>query len=174
MSSLTRDDWDFSCYKKIPSSAISRIYLWEMDRDLGSGKGPFAKDPANKKWLASLSKEKTHTILPNAPVVSSSGNSHKTRGGDALAASGARFRSPGVKVALEVLRREQLEGRPTSETSGAAVLVGRAVGGTFGASITHTHTRTHTRTHTHAHTHTRSHSHLTPHLPMLRHSSRRV
>ena len=89
INSLTRDDWDFSCYKKLPSSAISRIYLWEMDRDLGSGKGPFAKDPANKKWLASLSKEKTHTILPNAPVVSSSGTSHKTRGGDALAASGS-------------------------------------------------------------------------------------
>ena len=89
MSSLTRDDWDFSGYKNLPNSAISRVYLWEMDRELGSGKGPFAKDAANKKWLASLNKGKHYNALSNAPVVSSSGTTHKTRGGDALAASGS-------------------------------------------------------------------------------------
>ena len=88
MDSLTRDDWDFSCYKNLPDSAISRVYHWEIDRELGSGKGPFAKDPTNKKWLASLKGGKDYTPLPNAPVVSNSGRTYKTKGGDTFAASG--------------------------------------------------------------------------------------
>ncbi len=87
-SSLTREDWDFTAYKKLPNSAISRIYQWELDRELGSGKGPFAKDAANKKWLSNVARNKNYTDLASAPVVSSSGTTHKTKGGDALESGG--------------------------------------------------------------------------------------
>jgi hypothetical protein len=83
---LTKDDWDFSQYAKLPKSAISRIYQWELDRELGSGKGPFGKDAANKKWLAQAGKN--FTELPNAPVVSSTGSTHKTGKGDDLGLGG--------------------------------------------------------------------------------------
>ena len=75
LKTLTRDDWDFTPYAKLPKSAINRIYQWELDRELGSGKGPFGKDAANKKWLASVNRG--HNALPSAPVVSSSGTTHK-------------------------------------------------------------------------------------------------
>ena len=86
LKTLTRDDWDFTPYAKLPKSAINRIYQWELDRELGSGKGPFGKDAANKKWLASVNR--SHNALPSAPVVSSSGTTHKTGKGDALSAGG--------------------------------------------------------------------------------------
>ena len=72
---LTKDDWDFSQFAKLPKSAISRIYQWELDRELGSGKGPFAKDAANKKWLAQAAKN--FNELPNALVVSRNGSTCK-------------------------------------------------------------------------------------------------
>ncbi|HCU87626.1 MAG TPA: hypothetical protein DGP39_08855 [Verrucomicrobiales bacterium] len=85
--SLTKDDWDFTQYKKLPTSAISRVYQWEMDRELGSGKGPFGKDAANKKWLATVKKD--FEVLPNAPVVSSSGSTFKTGKGGNLGGGGS-------------------------------------------------------------------------------------
>ena len=88
LKTLTKDDWDFSGYKKLPKSALTRIYQWELDRELGSGKGPFGKDPKNKKWLAHVAKSKNYTELPNATVTSSNGTTHKTGRGDALTASG--------------------------------------------------------------------------------------
>ena len=75
---LTKDDWNFSAYKKLPKSALSRIYQWELDRELGSGKGPFGKDPKNRKWLAQVAKSKNYTNLPSATVTSSNGTTHKT------------------------------------------------------------------------------------------------
>ena len=63
---LTKDDWNFSAYKKLPKSALSRIYQWELDRELGSGKGPFGKDPKNRRWLAQVAKSKNYTDLPSA------------------------------------------------------------------------------------------------------------
>ncbi|MCH2379207.1 MAG: hypothetical protein MK236_07280 [Pedosphaera sp.] len=88
LKTLTKDDWDFSGYKKLPKSAITRIYQWELDRELGSGKGPFGKDSKNKKWLAQVAKSKNYTELPNATVTSSNGTTHKTGRGDALTAGG--------------------------------------------------------------------------------------
>ena len=75
---LTKDDWNFSAYKKLPKSALSRIYQWELDRELGSGKGPFGKDPKNRWWLALFAKSKNYTNLPSATVTSSNGTTHKT------------------------------------------------------------------------------------------------
>ena len=88
LKTLTKDDWDFSGYKKLPKSAITRIYQWELDRELGSGKGPFGKDSKNKKWLAQVARSKNYTELPNATVTSSNGTTHKTGRGDALTAGG--------------------------------------------------------------------------------------
>ena len=88
LKTLTKDDWDFSGYKKLPKSAITRIYQWELDRELGSGKGPFGKDSKNKKWLTQVTKSKNYTELPNATVTSSNGTTHKTGRGDALTAGG--------------------------------------------------------------------------------------
>ena len=87
LKTLTKDDWDFSKYAKLPKPAISRIYQWELDRELGSGKGPFSKDAANKKWLAEAAKN--YNPLPSAPVVSGSDSTHKTGKGDAVAAGGS-------------------------------------------------------------------------------------
>lgn len=84
---LTKDDWNFSAYAKLPKNAISRIYQWEIDRELGSGQGPFGKNAGNKKWLAEAAKD--YNPLPSAPVVSSSGNTHKTGKGDAVSAGGS-------------------------------------------------------------------------------------
>ncbi len=88
LKTLTKDDWDFSVYRKLPKSAITRIYQWELDRELGSGKGPFGKDSKNKKWLTQVTKSKNYTELPNATVTRSNGTTHKTGRGDALTAGG--------------------------------------------------------------------------------------
>ena len=89
LKTLTKDDWDFSVYRKLPKSAITRIYQWELDRELGSGKGPFGKDSKNKKWLTQVTKSKNYTELPNATVTRSNGTTHKTGRGDALTAGGS-------------------------------------------------------------------------------------
>ena len=87
--SLTTDDWNFSDYTNLPKSAISRVYQWELDRELGSGKGPFGKDAANKKWLANVAKG-NYEDLPVATVTNQSGTSFKTgKDGGNLCASGA-------------------------------------------------------------------------------------
>ena len=64
-------------FKKLPKSAISRVYQWELDRELGSGKGSFASDANNKKWLADVAKG-NYEALPVANVTSKSGTSLKT------------------------------------------------------------------------------------------------
>ena len=87
--SLTKDDWNFSVFKKLPKSAISRVYQWELDRELGSGKESFASDANNKKWLADVAKG-NYEDLPVANVTSKSGTSLKTgKDGAALSTNGA-------------------------------------------------------------------------------------
>ncbi len=87
--SLTKDDWNFTAYANLPKSAISRVYQWELDRELGSGKGPFGSDAGNKKWLANVAKG-NYSDLPVADVTSQSGSTFKTgKDGAALIADGA-------------------------------------------------------------------------------------
>ena len=86
--SLSKDDWNFSPYNKLPKSALSRVFLWELDRDLGSGKGPFNQDTNNKKWLADVAKGK-YEDLPAANVSSKNGLNFKTQTkGSSLEAAG--------------------------------------------------------------------------------------
>ena len=74
---LSKDDWNFSHFKQLPKSALSKVFLWELDRELGSGKGPFNQDEENKKWLADVSKGH-YANLPVAPVTSKKGQTVKT------------------------------------------------------------------------------------------------
>ncbi len=86
--SLSKENWNFSPYNKLPKSALSRVFLWEIDRDLGSGKGPFYQDANNKKWLAEVAKGK-YQDLPEATVSSKNGSNFKTRTeGSSLEATG--------------------------------------------------------------------------------------
>ena len=87
--SLTKDDWNFSPFVKLPKSAMSRVYQWELDRELGSGKGPFGSDAKNKKWLADVAKG-NYENLPVSNVTSQSGATFKTgKEGASLDADGA-------------------------------------------------------------------------------------
>ena len=74
--SLTKDDWNFSVFKRLPKSAISRVYQWELDRELGSVKDPLPSDANNKKWLADVARG-NYEDLPVANVTSKSGTSLK-------------------------------------------------------------------------------------------------
>ena len=85
---LTKNDWDFSVNMNLPKSALSRIFQWELDRELGSGKGPFGKDASNKKWLTQVAKSKNYTDFPNATVTSSKGATHRTGKGNTLTMDG--------------------------------------------------------------------------------------
>ena len=40
---LTNEEWDFSPMEKAPRTMIQRALLWELDRDLGSGREPYMK-----------------------------------------------------------------------------------------------------------------------------------
>jgi len=40
---LANEEWDFSPMEKAPRTMIQRALLWEMDRELGSGREPFMK-----------------------------------------------------------------------------------------------------------------------------------
>ena len=67
--SLKRSDWDFSKLAGLPPLAVSHIYLWELDRELGSGKGPFLDEAANRAFLESLKKSgKRNGRLPSVEV----------------------------------------------------------------------------------------------------------
>ena len=85
---LSRNDWNFSGFKNLPKSALSRVFLWELDRDLGSGKGPFNQDPKNKGWLADVAKG-NYEDLPAATVSAKNGVNFKTgKEGSPLKAGG--------------------------------------------------------------------------------------
>ena len=75
---ISKDDWNFSSYKKLPKSALTRVFLWELDRDLGSDKGPFGQNANNKKWLTEVAKGK-YEDLPAATVSAKNGLNFKTR-----------------------------------------------------------------------------------------------
>lgn len=40
---LANEEWDFSPMEKAPRTMIQRALLWEMDREIGSGREPFMK-----------------------------------------------------------------------------------------------------------------------------------
>ena len=40
---LASEEWDFSALEKAPRTLIHRALLWEVDRELGSGREPFLK-----------------------------------------------------------------------------------------------------------------------------------
>ena len=49
---VANEDWDFSVLDKAPRSLIHRALLWELDREIGSGKEPFLKTAECRKALA--------------------------------------------------------------------------------------------------------------------------
>tara|TARA_Y100000588_G_scaffold91385_1_gene98688 strand:- start:5999 stop:6667 length:669 start_codon:yes stop_codon:yes gene_type:complete len=53
---LRKEDWDFSALAKLPKTAINRVFLWELDRELGSGQGPFTSKAENRAYLAAARK----------------------------------------------------------------------------------------------------------------------
>ncbi|HCV98855.1 MAG TPA: hypothetical protein DGJ56_06115, partial [Verrucomicrobiales bacterium] len=40
---LANEEWDFSPMEKAPRTIIQRALLWELDRELGSGREPYMK-----------------------------------------------------------------------------------------------------------------------------------
>ncbi len=85
---LSKDDWNFSPYKKLPKSALSRVFLWELDRELGSGKNSFNQDTDNRKWLAEVA-QGNYEDLPVANVAAKSGLNFKTgKAGSAMESGG--------------------------------------------------------------------------------------
>lgn len=66
---LKREDWDFSKLTGLPALTLSHIYLWELDRELGSGKGPFLTETDNRSVVDSLKKSsKRNGGLPSLEV----------------------------------------------------------------------------------------------------------
>ena len=53
---LKKPDWDFSEFSRLPKTAVSRIFLWELDRELGSEKGPFLSEKANHDYYVKCKK----------------------------------------------------------------------------------------------------------------------
>ena len=49
---VANEEWDFSILDKAPRSLIHRALLWELDREIGSGKEPFLKTAECRKVLA--------------------------------------------------------------------------------------------------------------------------
>ena len=49
---VANEEWDFSVLDKAPRSLIHRALLWELDREIGSGKEPFLKTAECRKALA--------------------------------------------------------------------------------------------------------------------------
>ena len=53
---LCKEDWDFSGFAKLPKTTINRVFLWELDRELGSGQGSFLSYRENRDYLAKARK----------------------------------------------------------------------------------------------------------------------
>ena len=51
-SQIANEEWDFSVLEKAPRSLIYRALLWELDREVGSGKEPFLKTAECRKALS--------------------------------------------------------------------------------------------------------------------------
>lgn len=54
-SKIANEEWDFSVLEKAPRSLIYRALLWELDREVGSGKEPFLKTAECRKALSAPS-----------------------------------------------------------------------------------------------------------------------
>jgi hypothetical protein len=49
---LVREDWDFTAVSQtVDETGLFYVYMWEMDRELGSGTEPFALSPRARKSL---------------------------------------------------------------------------------------------------------------------------
>jgi hypothetical protein len=53
---LRKEDWDFSSLSKLPSTTINRVFLWELDRELGSGQGSFLSKKENRDYVSKARK----------------------------------------------------------------------------------------------------------------------
>jgi len=53
---LRKEDWDFSGFAKLAKTTINRIFLWELDRELGSGQGSFLSYWENRDYRAKARK----------------------------------------------------------------------------------------------------------------------
>ena len=85
---LSKNDWNFTPFINLPKSALSRVFLWELDRELGSGKNTFNQDTDNRKWLAEVAKG-GYEDLPVANVAAKNGLNFKTgKTGSALESGG--------------------------------------------------------------------------------------
>ena len=54
-ANLANEEWDFSILEKAPRSLIHRALLWELDREIGSGKEPFLKTAECRQVLSNPS-----------------------------------------------------------------------------------------------------------------------
>ncbi|MDD9867123.1 MAG: hypothetical protein OXS32_12300 [Verrucomicrobiales bacterium] len=54
-ANLANEEWDFSILEKAPRSLIHRALLWELDREIGSGKEPFLKTAECRQALSNPS-----------------------------------------------------------------------------------------------------------------------
>jgi hypothetical protein len=62
-SSLVREDYDFSALADWPKQALKVALLWELDRELGSGRGPFYNE-----WRIHELKQNKHAKAPVSPT----------------------------------------------------------------------------------------------------------
>ena len=72
---LEKSDWDFSEFSRLPKTAISRIFLWELDRELGSGKGPFLSGKENRDYIIKSKKaiRQTDVLLETSGKAATNG-----------------------------------------------------------------------------------------------------
>ena len=66
-SSLAREDYDFTPLANWPKEALNVGWLWELERELGSGRGPFY--PAWQKWASHESKGKPEAPRERPPIL---------------------------------------------------------------------------------------------------------
>jgi len=50
---LANEEWDFSPLEKAPRTMVHRALLWEMDRELGSGREPYMKSAEYRRGSSS-------------------------------------------------------------------------------------------------------------------------
>ncbi len=73
---LKKPDWDFSEFSRLPKTAISRIFLWELDRELGSEKGSFLSEKANRDYYVKCKK----SLRQSDVLLETSGNAANNGG----------------------------------------------------------------------------------------------
>jgi hypothetical protein len=64
---MVREDYDFTAIWDWPKEALNVAWLWELDRELGSGNSPFF--PAWQKWASRESKAKPEPPREQRPML---------------------------------------------------------------------------------------------------------